>query len=232
MTDEPRRDDEEYTDQTEYVEFDEEVSIEIDSERDEDTDDDVPFRLPKVEDIVEGKIIDDDETDDMPPVQEADIAAGRDRHEMPTMPIPREPGTRDPRQTLDGSGGMDPQPGFRCWEHTAAPVLSKSGHDGQHAPCQHRAASKSTAISAARRANARTAFPCQSANGVATTPPTTTLAARLPDDCCWRFRHFLWRSDAAHAGGQRRIWRTDRRRIEPAGRPGGPVREFREHVLL
>ncbi|NDJ61877.1 MAG: hypothetical protein GYB67_12175 [Chloroflexi bacterium] len=36
----------------------------------------------------------------------------RDPQKIPTMPIPREPGTPDPKQTLPGSGGLDPNPDF------------------------------------------------------------------------------------------------------------------------
>ncbi len=78
---------------------------------------DIPFHLPMVEDIDDG----DDETDDMPAVDPATIwEQKRDLNNMPTMPIPREPGTPDHKKTLPGSGGMDPNPDFKQSQPTVA----------------------------------------------------------------------------------------------------------------
>jgi len=84
----------------------EEPNIQPQNENDEPDyhrDDDVPFHLPMAED-------DDyagphEDTDDMPAVtapSESIIRPGGDRaaHNMPTMPIPREPGMKDPKQTV------------------------------------------------------------------------------------------------------------------------------------
>ena len=95
-------------------------------------DDDVPFHLPRAGDEDDDTIaygrpvppvspeeedvpLDDDET----PLENRRAAAPpprRDPHDLPTMPIPREPGAADPRQTLPGTGGLDPNPDF---ENTA-----------------------------------------------------------------------------------------------------------------
>ena len=70
----------------------------------------------------------DDETDEMPPVTDEQIAAARtpkprppapDVHDLPTMPPPLEQNptsSNDPRQTLAGSGGLDPNPDFSSSE--------------------------------------------------------------------------------------------------------------------
>lgn len=76
-------------------------------------DDDVPFRLPP-DDALE----DNDETPleqnrpGMKPSQSDLWDRERDAHNMPTMPIPREPGTPDYKKTLPGTGGLDPNPDF------------------------------------------------------------------------------------------------------------------------
>jgi penicillin-binding protein 1C len=100
MPDNPRKD-EEFTDH--------------DAERAKKHDDDVPFHLPMI-DEVNGE----DDTDDLPapllkhqPRPEDLWDKKRDAHHMPTMPIPREPGSADPKKTLQGSGGLDPNPDFR-----------------------------------------------------------------------------------------------------------------------
>lgn len=105
-----RNDREEYTD--------------YDDERARRRDDDVPFHLPMVGEEAD----DDDETDDMPAVQvkpqprtDEIWDKQRDRHHMPTMPIPREPGTPDPKRTLAGTGGMDPNPDFGRHNQNTAP---------------------------------------------------------------------------------------------------------------
>jgi penicillin-binding protein 1C len=51
---------------------------------------DVPFDLPKADDVLSDK--------------------RNDPHKMVTMPIFKEPGVTDPRITLPGSGGLDPSP--------------------------------------------------------------------------------------------------------------------------
>lgn len=72
--------------------------------------DDVPFHLPM-----------NDELDAAAPPQpeiEPDTSSiwdqrnPADQRNMPTMPIPREPGVPDPKATLPGSGGLDPNPDF------------------------------------------------------------------------------------------------------------------------
>ncbi|MEO0563241.1 MAG: transglycosylase domain-containing protein, partial [Chloroflexota bacterium] len=68
-------------------------------------DDDVPFHLPMAED--DDYAGPDEDTDDFPAVTAPSDgiirpagSAERDAHNMPTMPIPREPGMRDPKQTV------------------------------------------------------------------------------------------------------------------------------------
>ncbi|MBZ0299124.1 MAG: hypothetical protein K8J31_05255, partial [Anaerolineae bacterium] len=101
MPDQPERDEE-------YSDYDDERA------QQRDRDEDVPFHLPLLHEDDE-----DDDTDDLPPMlkpqprKEEIWDPQRDRHNMPTMPIPREPGSPDPKQTLAGSGGMDPNPDFR-----------------------------------------------------------------------------------------------------------------------
>ncbi len=87
--------------------------------------DDVPFHLPLSDDL-----------DDAAP-QQLDVEPSKssvwdqrntaDQRNMPTMPIPREPGVPDPKVTLPGSGGLDPNPDF---------VISDahSQHTAQHQP--------------------------------------------------------------------------------------------------
>jgi penicillin-binding protein 1C len=86
---------------------------ESEPKRSRNRDDDVPFHLPMVGEEEE----DDDETGDIPllshiPTEEEKFGGVRPKHEMPTMPIPREPGSTDPKKTLQGSGGLDPNPDF------------------------------------------------------------------------------------------------------------------------
>ncbi len=74
-------------------------------------DDDVPFHLPMAEDTAPS----DEDTDELPPdmtVPSGVILDDYRANKLPTMPIPREPGQPDPKQTLPGSGGMDPNPDF------------------------------------------------------------------------------------------------------------------------
>lgn len=56
--------------------------------------DDVPFHLPGVDEVGDSPTLD----------------ARNDPHRMLTMPVFREPGVDDPRQTLAGTGGLDPNP--------------------------------------------------------------------------------------------------------------------------
>ncbi len=86
-------------------EHDSRLPDEVPEERPED--DDVPFHLPFSDEI-------DDTQHDAPvedkPLWNADNPM--DARNMPTMPIPREPGVPDPNKTLVGSGGLDPNPDF------------------------------------------------------------------------------------------------------------------------
>ncbi|MEO1443235.1 MAG: hypothetical protein AAFV33_22730, partial [Chloroflexota bacterium] len=71
-------------------------------------DDDVPFHLPKADDYDDYAAPDED-TGDMPaytaPSQSIlDDAPRRDAHNMPTMPIPREPGMPNPNKTVTSTG--------------------------------------------------------------------------------------------------------------------------------
>jgi penicillin-binding protein 1C len=72
-----------------------------------DDDNDIPFKLPFSEDAEEQPL--DEEKDD---TDIWDPANAMDARNMPTMPIPREPGVPDPKKTLAGSGGLDPNPDF------------------------------------------------------------------------------------------------------------------------
>jgi penicillin-binding protein 1C len=75
--------------------------------------DDVPFDLPTYVSTEE-----DGDSDDVPfhlPSTSEELNALREvdpSHERPTMPVPREPGVPDPRKTLPGTGGLDPNPDF------------------------------------------------------------------------------------------------------------------------
>ncbi len=85
-------------------------------------DDDVPFHLPF-----------SDETDatqhdipaDAKPLWNADNP--EDARNMPTMPVMREPGVPDPKKTLQGSGGLDPNPDFNT-----RPTSKDAGNTMQH----------------------------------------------------------------------------------------------------
>jgi hypothetical protein len=81
-------------------------------------DTDLPFRLPKVNS--------DEDTDDIDVVQ-PDAASPHGSHNMPTMPIFREPGVPDYKQTLPGSGGLDPNPDF---------ANTQFGQTSRHQPVQ------------------------------------------------------------------------------------------------
>lgn len=94
--------------------------LDSDTESDE-TDHDVPFHLPKAEDFDQDAAkpkfaeLYDPETDE-PGVPDDPLPAVKKaaapKPPAPTMPIPREPGVPDYKQTLPGSGGMDPNPDF------------------------------------------------------------------------------------------------------------------------
>jgi len=78
---------------------------EVPEERPED--DDIPFHLPFSDDI---DATQHDAPADDKPLWNRDNPM--DARNMPTMPIPREPGVPDPNKTLAGSGGLDPNPDF------------------------------------------------------------------------------------------------------------------------
>ncbi|MEZ4667114.1 MAG: transglycosylase domain-containing protein [Anaerolineae bacterium] len=91
------------------------------------SDDDVPFHLPKSDDYSKT------ETDipaSFKPVW--DTENPEDARNMPTMPIPREPGVPDPKKTLQGSDGLDPNPDFvgNTVHHPAV----KLDHTAPHEP--------------------------------------------------------------------------------------------------
>ncbi|MCA0456347.1 MAG: transglycosylase domain-containing protein [Chloroflexi bacterium] len=69
-------------------------------------DDDIPFHLPFSDDI------EATQSDAPPPKPLWNADNPIDARNMPTMPIPREPGVPDPNKTLQGSGGLDPNPDF------------------------------------------------------------------------------------------------------------------------
>ena len=76
-------------------------------------DNDIPFDLPKADDM-DNYADPNDETDDLPaytaPSQGIlDEVPRRDAHNMPTMPIPREPGMPDPRQTVNNPNVPRPE---------------------------------------------------------------------------------------------------------------------------
>ena len=149
-------------------------------------DEDVPFRLPRA----------DDEDDETPayvpparrpaprvsPEEEEDDAPlppkprSRDPHDLPTMPIPREPGSPDPRQTLPGTGGLDPNPDGPAG---CAPV---------------------TGLHAAARARPRAGGPAGAARAA---PPYPGLFARLFHRTRQPDRDLLRWDDTGRAGTQR-----------------------------
>jgi len=99
MPDEYKLPDDEDTDETEVVPPSRPVDAEYtpaERRRPVNPDDDVPFHLPK----------DGEEAAPKPEPRK------RDAQNMPTMPIPREPGSTDYKKTLPGSGGFDPNPDF------------------------------------------------------------------------------------------------------------------------
>src|SRR5262249_25031401 len=78
-------------------------------------DSDVPFHLPKSDELEEEEA----NQREVKPKNIWDSANPVYARNMPTMPIPREPGVPDPKQTLPGSGGLDPNPDFADSENTA-----------------------------------------------------------------------------------------------------------------
>lgn len=118
-------------------ERDPQFDTEFDNEKPDD--DDVPFHLP----------MNDDEMPEEKPLDVKpdkahiwDAANPADARNMPTMPIPREPGVPDPKLTLPGSGGLDPNPDFvvsentqpTSTEHTAQHKAVQIGHTVPHMP--------------------------------------------------------------------------------------------------
>lgn len=73
-------------------------------------DDDVPFKLPRLAQSSSQP------TRDM----------RRDEHGMITMPVFKEPGVPDPRQTLPGSGGLDPNPDMARYQSPPAQPTMRS----------------------------------------------------------------------------------------------------------
>lgn len=81
-------------------------------------DDDIPFKLPRLE-------------DDSPEHEPTDRMSATERdddrpYNLPTMPIPREPGVPDPKQTLVGSGGLDPNPDMEPYRKPDAGMTVQS----------------------------------------------------------------------------------------------------------
>lgn len=72
----------------------------IQPEADEPQDDDVPFHLPMADDARPVQPDDDTDVPDVTAPTTIPPKPSRSPHEMPTMPIPREPGKPDPKQTV------------------------------------------------------------------------------------------------------------------------------------
>src|SRR6266508_2876734 len=86
-------------------------------------DDDIPFHLPLSSELDDDSLaVEPDDTDLWDP------SHPQDARNMPTMPIPREPGVPDPKKTLPGSGGLDPNPDFLPFD----PPHSKAEYTVQH----------------------------------------------------------------------------------------------------
>lgn len=77
-------------------------------------DEDVPFKIPKADSQPEPTQIEQVVKPDAVWNPQHPV----DARNMPTMPIPREPGAPDPRKTLPGSGGLDPNPDFVSSDQT------------------------------------------------------------------------------------------------------------------
>lgn len=67
-------------------------------------DDDVPFKLPNASEISDQPTLDN----------------RNDPHKMLTMPVFKEPGVTDPKKTLVGTGGLDPNPDMDDWRGSGA----------------------------------------------------------------------------------------------------------------
>src|SRR4051812_13967364 len=92
---------------------------EVPEERPED--DDIPFHLPFSDEVEATQ-------HDLPPEKPLwNRDNPVDARNMPTMPIPREPGVPDPNKTLSGSGGLDPNPDFNT-----RPSQPDAGNTMQH----------------------------------------------------------------------------------------------------
>ena len=88
-----------------------------------DVDTDVPFKLPHVPD--EDYAGPDEDTDEMPAVTAPNQGILDDKpkkggHNLPTMPIPREPGMPDPKKTV--AGGGDGPRANETMRHRAVPA--------------------------------------------------------------------------------------------------------------
>src|SRR5262249_42969615 len=59
--------------------------------------------------------------------EDTDATPPPDKHDLPTMPMPAEPGASDPKKTLPGSGGLDPNPDFPPQDSSP-----ESGHTVPH----------------------------------------------------------------------------------------------------
>jgi hypothetical protein len=123
-------------------------------------DDDIPFHLP-----MDGE---DDETPD------ADVPLNtwdkkRDAHNMPTMPIPREPGTPDYKKTLAGSGGLDPNPDFES---------NQAGNTVQHNPLSQDTLMNMRPVSGAQQSQRAAQPPYVPPAPPTAMPPATTLPPR------------------------------------------------------
>lgn len=100
-------------------------NTEFEPELERPDDDDIPFHLPMSEDTPP-----DPKRLEVKPNKSNlwDANNPADARNMPTMPIPREPGQADPKKTLPGSGGMDPNPDFEIGNTQA----SDPGNTVQH----------------------------------------------------------------------------------------------------
>lgn len=105
---------------------------ETEPERKYNPDEDIPFKLPRADEISEEEAARKSDA----PVWDA--YNQNDRQNMPTMPIPREPGVPDPKKTLPGSGGLDPNPDFEIDE--------QSGHTVQHQPVSQQTSPQQTML--------------------------------------------------------------------------------------
>ncbi|MCA9893220.1 MAG: transglycosylase domain-containing protein [Anaerolineae bacterium] len=108
----------------ESASFTEPVTINDDTDEYSISDSDVPFHLPQAH-------------DNQPHPQ----SERNDPHKMLTMPMFNEPGRTDPRQTLPGTGGLDPNPDMPAQKNSAAtiarmPAVQQDGPQQQDARYQ------------------------------------------------------------------------------------------------